>query len=57
VNISTNQGVIGGKGVHIGRKTGTGHIGSIKIPGFLVVKMRESLFVEMMDPIVSGTKF
>ncbi|KAK9366156.1 hypothetical protein V1509DRAFT_630693 [Lipomyces kononenkoae] len=46
-----------GMGVQIGRKAGTGYLGSIKLPGFLVSMLRKNLFIDNMGPTVTGSAF
>jgi NADH dehydrogenase FAD-containing subunit len=42
-------------GLQIGKKSGTGHVGDWKLPGFLVVKIRKTLFVEDLPKMVDGS--
>jgi len=44
-------------GLQIGKKAGTGHFGNFKIPSFIIVKARKTLFVENMGPTVNGALF
>ena len=44
-------------GLQIGKKAATGHFGSLKIPSFIVVRARKTLFVENMGPTVDGSLF
>ncbi|KAL2825079.1 putative apoptosis-inducing factor [Aspergillus cavernicola] len=44
-------------GVQIGRKAGTGHYGSVKLPGFLITRLRKTLFVESLPKTVDGSVF
>ncbi|KAH8892884.1 FAD/NAD(P)-binding domain-containing protein [Thozetella sp. PMI_491] len=44
-------------GFQIGKKAGTGHLGSWKLPSFVVVFMRKTLFVERFPPTVDGSLF
>ncbi|KAH8425255.1 NAD(P)/FAD-dependent oxidoreductase [Aspergillus melleus] len=46
-----------GLGLQIGRKTGTGHLGNFKIPGFLVHMLRKNLFLDKVAPLVDGSAF
>ncbi|KAK9427249.1 hypothetical protein V1505DRAFT_334675 [Lipomyces doorenjongii] len=46
-----------GMGLQIGRKAGTGHLGSIKLPGFLVSMLRKNLFVDNLPTTVNGSAF
>ena len=42
-------------GLQIGRKTGTGHLGNFKIPGFLVHMLRKNLFLDKVPQLVDGS--
>lgn len=42
-------------GVQIGKKGGTGHFGSFKLPGWLVATLRKSLLVENLARTVDGS--
>lgn len=42
-------------GVQFGKKAGTGFYGSWKIPSFIPVMLRKTLFVEKLGPTVEGT--
>ncbi|PON24162.1 hypothetical protein TGAM01_v206850 [Trichoderma gamsii] len=44
-------------GLQIGKKAGTGYIDNWKIPSFLVVFMRKTLFIERFAPTVNGSLF
>jgi apoptosis-inducing factor 2 len=44
-------------GLQIGKKAGTGHYGSIRIPSFLIVWVRKTLLVEKLGPMVDGSLF
>lgn len=44
-------------GLSIGKKAGTGHFGSMKIPSFVIVWARKNLFIENMRPTVNGSLF
>ncbi|MCJ1328911.1 hypothetical protein MMC10_005588 [Thelotrema lepadinum] len=44
-------------GLQIGKKAATGHYGSMRIPSFVVVRARKTLFVENMGPTVNGSLF
>lgn len=44
-------------GVQIGRSTGTGFVGYIRLPGFLVTMMRKTLFLERLAGTVDGSVF
>jgi hypothetical protein len=41
--------------VQIGKKAGTGHAGSMKLPSFMVAYVRKTLFVENGPKTVDGT--
>jgi hypothetical protein len=41
-------------GLQIGKKDGVGHFGTWKIPTFVVVKLRKTLFVERLGPMLNG---
>lgn len=42
-------------GLQIGKKAGTGFIGGWKLPSFLVVKLRKTLFVERLGSTIDGS--
>ncbi|MCJ1387733.1 hypothetical protein MMC18_000576 [Xylographa bjoerkii] len=44
-------------GLQIGKKAGTGHFGNIKVPSFIIIRARKTLFVEKMGPTVNGSLF
>lgn len=44
-------------GLQIGKEAGTGHIGTFKIPSFIIMWARKTLFVENMGPTVNGALF
>jgi hypothetical protein len=44
-------------GVQIGKNAGTGHYGSVKLPSFLIRRVRKTLFVERMAPTVTGSLY
>jgi len=44
-------------GLQIGKKAGTGHFGTFKIPSFIIIRARKTLFVENMGPTVNGALF
>ncbi|MCJ1400479.1 hypothetical protein MMC11_003685 [Xylographa trunciseda] len=44
-------------GLQIGKKAATGHFGTFKVPTFIIIKARKTLFVENMGPTVNGTLF
>jgi len=44
-----------GMGLLVGKKAGTGHLGSVKLPGFLVTMLRKNLFVDKLGPTVTGS--
>lgn len=44
-------------GCQIGRKTGTGHLGWVKMPSFLVQFLRKNLFVERLASAVDGSAY
>lgn len=44
-------------GLQIGKKAGTGFYGNWRIPTFLVVRLRKTLFVERLGPTVDGSQF
>ncbi|KAH6672155.1 hypothetical protein B0J14DRAFT_482971 [Halenospora varia] len=44
--------------VPVGKKTGTGHMGNMKLPSFMVVMVKgKGLFMDKMGPVVSGAAF
>ncbi|CRG89245.1 hypothetical protein PISL3812_06281 [Talaromyces islandicus] len=45
---------ITGMGVQIGRNTGTGQLGKIRLPGFLVHMLRKNLFLERAGSLVES---
>jgi apoptosis-inducing factor 2 len=45
------------KGLQIGKKAGTGHVGNWKLPSFLVVFMRKTLFTDRLASTVNGSMF
>ena len=44
-------------GLQIGRKAATGHYGNMKIPSFIILWARKTLFIENMGPTVNGSLF
>ena len=44
-------------GLQLGKKAGTGHFGSMRIPSFVIVWARKNLFVEKLGPTVDGSLF
>jgi apoptosis-inducing factor 2 len=44
-------------GFLIGKKAGTGHVGSLKIPSFIIVRVRKTLFLERLGRTVDGSLF
>jgi apoptosis-inducing factor 2 len=44
-------------GLSIGRKAGTGHYGTMRIPSFVIVMARKNLFIDNMGPTVDGSLF
>ncbi|KAJ9611723.1 hypothetical protein H2200_004907 [Cladophialophora chaetospira] len=44
-------------GMQIGRKAGTGHYGNTRLPGFLFVWARKTLFIENLKGTVDGSLF
>ncbi|KAK9780184.1 putative Apoptosis-inducing factor 2 [Seiridium cardinale] len=42
-------------GVNIGKNSGTGHVGSLRLPSFLVAMLRRTLFVEKLPKTVDGS--
>lgn len=56
VGMYANRGA-GFMGLQIGKKAGTGHFGNFKIPSFVIVRARKTLFVENMVPTVNGALF
>ncbi|KAN0099518.1 putative apoptosis-inducing factor [Hyaloscypha variabilis] len=46
-----------GMGLTVGKKAGTGHLGSVKLPGFLVTMLRKNLFLDNLGPTVTGSAF
>jgi hypothetical protein len=45
-----------GFGLQIGKKAGTGHLGSIRLPAFMIQFLRKTLFTENLPGTVDGTK-
>jgi hypothetical protein len=42
----------------LGRKTGTGHFGNFKLPGFVVSMVKgKTFFTEKLPQVVSGSAF
>ncbi|KAH6884438.1 hypothetical protein B0T10DRAFT_579041 [Thelonectria olida] len=46
-----------GMGLQIGKKAGTGHFGSWRIPGFIIIFARKNLFIDKLAPTVDGSLF
>jgi hypothetical protein len=44
-------------GIQIGKKSGTGHIGDMMLPGADVAERRKTLFVELLPKMVDGSMF
>lgn len=44
-------------GVLIGKNAGTGYMSGWKLPGFMVVMLRKTLFVERLGPAVDGSGY
>ncbi|KAF1845718.1 FAD/NAD(P)-binding domain-containing protein [Cucurbitaria berberidis CBS 394.84] len=44
-------------GLQIGKKAGTGFYGNLRIPSFLVIWLRKTLFIERFGPLVDGSSF
>jgi len=44
-------------GLQIGRKVGIGHFGNMRIPGFVIIRVRKNLFMENLGPTVDGSLF
>ena len=44
-------------GLQIGKKTGTGYFGGVRLPGVLVAMIRKNLFVDNLGPTVNGSAF
>jgi len=44
-------------GLQIGKKAGTGHYGSMKVPGFIIIRARRNLFMDNLGPTVNGSLF
>jgi hypothetical protein len=44
-------------GLQIGRNAATGQYGNMKVPGFIIVQARKTLFIDRMKPLVSGSAF
>ncbi|KAH8699088.1 putative apoptosis-inducing factor [Talaromyces proteolyticus] len=44
-------------GVQIGKKAGTGHFNTMKLPGFVVTMLRKNLFTERLPSMVDGSAF
>lgn len=42
-------------GIQIGKKTGTGHFGNFKLPSFLVIALRKTLFIDNLPKTVDGS--
>jgi hypothetical protein len=44
--------------VPVGRKAGTGHMGSMKLPSFMVNMVKgKGLFMDKMAPMINGSAF
>uniref|UniRef100_A0A093UXT5 Apoptosis-inducing factor 2 n=1 Tax=Talaromyces marneffei PM1 TaxID=1077442 RepID=A0A093UXT5_TALMA len=46
-----------GMGCQIGKKAGTGHLGWVKLPSFMVSFLRKNLFVERLASTVDGSAY
>ncbi|KAL4950357.1 putative apoptosis-inducing factor [Aspergillus filifer] len=44
-------------GVQIGQKGGTGHVGSIRLPSFMIAYLRKTLLVEQVPKMIDGSAF
>jgi hypothetical protein len=44
-------------GITVGKKAGTGHLGSVKLPGFLVLMLRKNMFLEKVVGTVDGSEY
>jgi hypothetical protein len=44
-------------GLSIGKKAGAGHFGTWKIPSFVIMYARKTLFVENLKKTVDGSMF
>jgi len=44
-------------GLQIGRKAGTGHFGTFRVPSFVIVWARRNLFTERLRGTVGGDLF
>ena len=44
-------------GLLVGRKAGTGHLGNVKLPGFLVHLLRKNLFLDNLGGTVNGSAY
>lgn len=44
-------------GVQIGKKSGTGHFGNMRLPSFIVSMLRKSLFIDNLPRTVDGSIF
>ncbi|KAL4794644.1 putative apoptosis-inducing factor [Aspergillus venezuelensis] len=44
-------------GVQIGQKGGTGHMGSIRFPSFMIAYLRKTLLVEQAPKLIDGSAF
>ena len=42
-------------GLQIGKKNGTGHVGNMKLPSFIVASLRKTLLIEKLPKIVDGS--
>ena len=46
-----------GMGCQIGKTAGTGHLGWVKLPSFIVSFLRKNLFVERLASTVDGSAY
>ena len=44
-------------GLQIGKEVGTGHFGDMKVPSFVIVWARKTLFIENLKGTVDGSRF
>ncbi|KUL81779.1 hypothetical protein ZTR_10610 [Talaromyces verruculosus] len=51
------KGGMRGMGCQIGKKAGTGHLGWVKLPSFIVSFLRKNLFVEKLASTVDGSAY
>jgi hypothetical protein len=44
-------------GLLIGKKAGAGYMSGWKLPGFLVVMVKKTMFIEKLGPAVDGSGY